>query len=259
MKRRMLDYMQYLESEITSLQSELAEYPSGRLLCARDKKHMKWYLRDSSGLRYIYKNDRPFAEKMAYKRFLEAKLDGFESEKRAVQAYLNQSRNINEIQSDFYSSNSNYLDLLANSVQSSSDYAKEWVSLAYHSCPYKIEQKTCPADGGLMVRSKSESLIASKLFHAGIPFRYECELILPNAVYYPDFTILKPKTNTVVYHEHFGIMDNADYVQHVAEKIINYEMAGIFLGQNLTATFETKQYKLRSDEVDLLINKWNWY
>lgn len=49
-------------------------------------------------------------------------------------------------------------------------------------------------NSGIMMRSKSEVLISNYLLSYHIPFRYECELVLGDSVYYPDFTLLHPLT-----------------------------------------------------------------
>ena len=71
---------------------------------------------------------------------------------------------------------------------------------------------------GLFVRSKNEVLIAEALYAAGLEFWYEkrLELVVKSGdgyntdVEYPDFTIRLPD-GSIVYWEHFGMMDKKDY------------------------------------------------
>ena len=72
---------------------------------------------------------------------------------------------------------------------------------------------------GNMVRSKSEYIIDMNLYMKGIPFRYEAELVLGDAVFYPDFTILDPNTMRVFYWEHLGMIDNPEYYKKAFSKL----------------------------------------
>jgi len=57
-----------------------------------------------------------------------------------------------------------------------------------------------------------------------IPYRYEYPLVLAgNVKVYPDFTILKMPEREEVYLEHFGMMDDIDYVDSAMYKLSTYE------------------------------------
>lgn len=255
MEKRMSDYLRFLNNEIQKIEKEMSSFPPGKLICAKDGKHTKWYLSENGKHRYIYKSERKFAEQMARKRYLQDELEALYKEQKAVKHYLNHNVNFLEVKTNFYSKHSNYLELLVNTIPEKSDYAKEWMNSEFHQNQYKLEKKIFRSDDGTMVRSKSEAIIASKLYHANIPYRYECELVLVNKIYYPDFTILKPKTNELVYHEHCGMMDDYHYVDQFLEKVGNYAQSGIYLGQNLTVTLETEDAPLRLQDVDNLIER----
>lgn len=109
---------------------------------------------------------------------------------------------------------------------------------------------------GERVRSKSEKIIADKLFLLGIPYRYECPLHLSDRlVVYPDFTILRVAERKELYWEHFGMMDDADYVENVMLKISSYEKNGVFLGIDLFATFETSRKPLNARALDVMLKE----
>lgn len=70
------------------------------------------------------------------------------------------------------------------------------------------------------------------------PFRYECALHLGFETIYPDFTILHPLSKKIIYWEHFGLMDNENYIKNVCFKIQQYAQNGIIPSVNLiTQTF----------------------
>lgn len=109
---------------------------------------------------------------------------------------------------------------------------------------------------GERVRSKSEKIIADKLYMLGIPYRYEYPLILEgNIKVYPDFTILKMPERKAVYLEHFGMMDDTDYVTKAIHKLNTYEKNRIYLGVNLFITFETSKKPLNIRALDEIINE----
>ena len=91
---------------------------------------------------------------------------------------------------------------------------------------------------GEYVRSKSELIIADRLFDAGIPYHYEvaCER-KKWIISYPDFLVLNPRTKKEYYWEHFGMMGDPTYLEQTLGKIEKYARYGITLGNNLIATF----------------------
>ena len=58
---------------------------------------------------------------------------------------------------------------------------------------------------------------------------------------YPDFKLLNVNTREEVLLEHFGMMDDAEYVEKNMRKLRLYEKNGYFLGKELLLTFETSQ------------------
>lgn len=57
----MLAESKELEFQINSLQTQLREYPDGKLICARNGSYSKWYISDGKTCTYIPKKDRAFA------------------------------------------------------------------------------------------------------------------------------------------------------------------------------------------------------
>jgi len=65
----------------------------------------------------------------------------------------------------------------------------------------------------IMVRSKSEVIIANLLHERGIPFKYEVPLYAPDGTFYiPDFTITWKGEEW--YWEHLGMLDKEEYRNH---------------------------------------------
>lgn len=101
---------------------------------------------------------------------------------------------------------------------------------------------------GIMVRSKSEVIIANILFERGIKFKYEQLLKAGGKVFSPDFTI--ESNNATYFWEHLGMLDHKDYRRHWDKKKIWYQQH--FPGQLLT----TEESQTLSKEAETLINKY---
>ena len=122
----------------------------------------------------------------------------------------------------------------------------------YNNAQYKTMQ-------GEYVRSKSELHIANMLFTEKIPYRYEDGMTfddVPGRVFYPDFHIMNPRTGKEYYWEHFGMMDDPDYVNEACAKINFYAKHGMLPGDKLIVSFETGHSVLDPEAVEMLIKKY---
>ena len=113
-----------------------------------------------------------------------------------------------------------------------------WRSIKYEGNPYRPEQKIRRTPGGIYVRSKSELLIATHLEYMDIPYRYEAPLVLEGNTVYPDFTILRPADNKLIYWEHMGMLDDFDYAQKASMKLMQYFQCNIRPYDNLITTYD---------------------
>lgn len=76
-----------------------------------------------------------------------------------------------------------------------------------------------------------------------------------NVKVYPDFTILKMPGRECVYLEHFGMLDDSDYIKTIIYKLNTYQKNRIFLGVNLFVTFETSKNAIDAVALDQLIKR----
>ena len=98
---------------------------------------------------------------------------------------------------------------------------------------------------GEAVRSKSEKMIADYFFTHKIPYTYEPGVrLLDGRIVYPDFAALNIKENKTVYWEHLGLVEKDDYATNNFSKLIDYEEAGLLLGDSLVITMETQERPL---------------
>ena len=78
---------------------------------------------------------------------------------------------------------------------------------------------------GIIVRSKSEVIIATALYDNNIKFEYEKAIKISDGIYYPDFTVEK-KNGDIILWEHLGLIDNPDYRNKAYRKILKYNENG---------------------------------
>lgn len=147
-------------------------------------------------------------------------------------------------------------------IMSDDDYVEMWEengkSLMCGVNQYPLDEDTgFRTERGELVRSKSEKILADKLYMKNIPYIYERPLLFKgNIRVYPDFTVLNRYTRNEFYWEHFGMMDKQEYCGKAVEKIRNYQRNGIYQGRKLIATYETSTYPLRVRELEELIEEY---
>ena len=137
---------------------------------------------------------------------------------------------LTEIGESFVDEESLYLG-----VFSREDY--QWMKADFETNPLYREKLLYKTSMGNMVRSKSELNIANVLERLGIPYRYEQKLVVNGNIVYPDFVILLPNRNILIW-EHNGLMDDEDYKKRSYIKIGDYEAAGFRQHKNLIITYE---------------------
>lgn len=251
---QLLAHQKHLIRQISSVQAELSNFPSGTLYCTRNGTHVKWYYKLQSQLLYIPKKDANFARTLARKKYLELHLQSLISELKAITACLNSLSAHPSKTEDFFQNNSPYHELFSSIFQPVSDDLAQWMNAEFeHNTKYP-EQLIHKSASGLMVRSKSEALIATLLSHNRIPFRYECALHLGETVLHPDFTLRHPQTGLTYYWEHFGLMDHLSYRNNVFSKLQLYTANDIIPSIQLITTYENNEHPFDSAYAEYLIH-----
>lgn len=122
---------------------------------------------------------------------------------------------------------------------------EQWMELPYSGLPFQHDDVFIQTQTGVRVRSKSEKILGDLFTDLGLRYKYECPLTLSDGhIYYPDFTFFNPNSQTEIYWEHLGMMDDSGYCQRALSKIRNYEKQGIWRGHQLILTFETSMQPL---------------
>lgn len=242
--------LKQIEKEIPAIENKLQGYPEENLIVAGAGTNTKWYKTLNGKKEYLPKSRLALASNLAGKKYLSKKLMELEEEKKALSNYLKKT---SQNTADDMFTDYRYKELLQREFAHNVPDIEKWRSEEYQHSEKYPERLVHRTYAGHMVRSKSETMIANALYIRKIPYRYECLLELEGQEFYPDFTILHPQTRRIWYYEHFGKMDDPEYVKKVSSKLWIYSRNGLFMGQNLIATFETEKNPLDISQVEQLI------
>lgn len=244
---------QRLEKQINSLESQLKSFPEGKLICSQNGNRYKWFCSDGHNSVYIPKSERKLAEQLAVKKYLLQVKDDLIHEKRAIDFYLR--HHVPAKAEEMLTNMPAYQELLSPYFKSKSQRIEDWKNSPYEQNPFYPEKKIHKTPSGNLVRSKSEALIDMILYTNGIPFRYDCALQLDDYTLYPDFTILNPKTEEIIYWEHFGMMDDPKYSNGKGNRLQRYFDNGIIPFVNMITTYETAERPLTADLVEKIVKE----
>lgn len=209
----------------------------------------------SSNGRYLKKCEVILARNIAQRDYDTQVVKMAEERTKVISAFLKKYEKTN-LKNIYQRMNIHRRKLLDVCVLSDEEYVKQWQNMKYEGKVFSDEMPEIITERGESVRSKSEKIIADKLYSLNIPYRYEYPLVLDgNVKVYPDFTILKMPEREEVYLEHLGMMDDTKYVENTMYKLNNYEKNGIYLGINLFITHETQKNPLNIRVLDSLIRK----
>ncbi|MBQ7919399.1 MAG: ATPase [Lachnospiraceae bacterium] len=245
-----------MEKRIAQVKQELTALPEGKLICAQGNNCYKWYVSDGHHKTYLPKRERRLAEQLAYKKYLTLLLEEMEHEKMAISFYLRHHSSGRNKFTHLLKEQAGYRELLSPHFKSASQELSDWMQTPYEKNLNYPEYLIHETIDGNFVRSKSEAMIYHALYLHKIPFRYECALTVGGETYYPDFTILHPRTGKTYYWEHCGRMDDENYSQRVFSKLHSFNVHGIMPGVQLIVTYESGKYPLRQFEIEEIIEKY---
>lgn len=244
--------MKDLDQQIHNLKEQLEICPPGTLSINKNQNRFKWYYSKDSSRSYLPKSQRPLAEALARKKYLSFRLQELMQKREATALFLSHLSS-QSIESDQLLSTYPYQNLLESYFQLQDETSRIWSSTPFPQNPNFREHLIHKSLSNNLVRSKSEAMIDSALFRYKIPFRYECQLQLGDTVLYPDFTIMHPSSQKIFYWEHFGLMDNPDYIRNTFSKLQVYGSNNIIPSINLITTYETLAAPLGADVIEKII------
>lgn len=242
-----------LEQVIRDTKERLEKAPKGYLRVRKWKNTVEYYYRENENTgngKYLKKSEHHIAEKLAQRDYDKKLVEIATKRKKIIAEFLQNYEKIDP--KDIYSKTKAYRrPLLHDAVLPDEEYINRWEAEMYKGKAFVQDAPIIVTEKGEQVRSKSEKIIADKLYFLGIPYKYECPLQLAgNITVYPDFTILKMPERREVYLEHFGMLDDESYLENILCKISTYEKSGIYPGVNLFITYETGRKPLNTRVLD---------
>lgn len=247
---------QYLLQLKKEKEAALKNVPEGSLRICNNGGRIQYYHRrnpkESNGT-YIREQEKEFVQKLAQKDYDKKVLTEVDKELKATEKYLAVTQSINTKQ--IYENLHKERQKLVSPIWiPKDDFVEAWKKEEYAGKEFTEGTPEFYTAKGERVRSKSEVIIADLLGKNGIPYKYEYPLYLKGVgVVYPDFLALNTRTRKEIWYEHLGMMDDPTYVENAIRKIASYEQNGIFPGENLILTYETKKNPLNQKMVNLII------
>ncbi len=256
-----MQQIKWLESVIAEAQKFLKHAPEGTLHIKYCRKTLQFYWRNSESKRkekYIRCSEKELVKQLAQKDYV-MKLIEFATQKKSELEKNMLTYDSDEIVNFHKRFSTERQSLITPVVISDEAYSELWLERGREetrgSSPYPLDRDSgIMTERGELVRSKSEKIIADKLYMMDIPYLYERPLTLQEGErVYPDFTVLNRKTRKEYYWEHFGMMDKQEYCENAIKKISKYQKAKIYLGTGLIATFETYTQFINMKELEGII------
>ena len=258
MTNKVIDIMnarnEYLSSTIESLEKKITLYPEGKINIRPNKNGFSYVLHEGNTYRYLNKNDNVLIRQLIQKDLIADTIKKAKNEKTILQELL--SKYPEESLEDLYDHLPEKRKKYAVPVfMNNEDFAGYWLSLPYTPKAFGKDSPEYYTIRGERVRSKSEVIIADRLYSKGIPYKYECPLKVGNEIIHPDFTILRLSDRRILYHEHCGMIGDKQYGEDMVDRVNKYGKAGIYTGDRLFFTFEADGHPLDISWLDDFINK----
>lgn len=251
--KELIDRSDMLRKLIQEKTKENQKLPQANIRVDRKGKYFQYYLKEGSyNGKYIPAAEHKQVAKYLQQDYNAKVIRSAKEELKRVEALIKQvnSNNPNEIYSrlplgkqvmvvPFEETDEQFIDKYK-SIESSKEAFRESGQI-YSNC------------NGEEVRSKSEVIISNMLDRLHIPYVYEMPLKLMNVTVHPDFTLINAEKRRVIYYEHFGMLDDEEYLRKTLFKIQQYEESGLYLGRDLIITGETSTQPLNIKLAERII------
>lgn len=243
-----------LTKSIEDIEKKCRTFPEGWInIRCRNGKFYYYFAGADDKDRFLTRKDAPLIEQLIQKDYLNKVLRGAKTEQKAIVKMLRIYPET--LAEDVYNSLPEGRKLYATPINVCDEaFAQKWMNTPYKRKPFKKDAPVFTTLKGERVRSKSEAMIADRLFSKGIPYRYECPLKIGGRIIHPDFSILRMSDRKILYHEHCGKMGDPDYKEDMVERANLYSEGGIVLGDRLFYTFESDTAPLNTMTLDRLID-----
>lgn len=264
--RPIQDQLAYVERLITKAARTIQKSPEGHLIVRDKGSKTEWYMsRGEEGRVYLPKKEHALAQRLAqaaYAREFLKKAEAMRKELKQLEA-LGAERSASVM---YHALSEPYeklsvprKQLVEAYVLPDEEFVRTWEQQAFEGKGFAPDAPMYLTEKGERVRSKSEKMIADKLFRLGLSYHYEQPIVLKGiGRLYPDFTLLDLMERCIVLLEHYGLMDDPEYRKSTFWKIDQYEMNGFPLGTLLLCSFESAEHPLDLTSIEQMLNARFW-
>lgn len=249
------DRCDLIEETIKNIEKKLKSLPAGWInIRYQNGKAFYYHAKYKSKDRFLTRADAVLIKQLLQKRYLKEVLRAAKNELAALSKML--SLYPEDLPEELYEKLPEELRTGVEPViLGDGQDVLEWMAEPYVGKPFKEDAPVYMTIRGERVRSKSEVMIADRMYARGVPYKYECPIMIEGQVIHPDFSMKRMSDNKIIYHEHCGMMDDPEYFKDLVERISLYNQAGILQGNRLTFTFETSDKPLDIRIIDRLIDE----
>lgn len=261
-----MNQLNRIEEQIAILEHRVETLPKGKIkTCTRKDGFISIYYcyENEEGKtivdRYLSKTkDSELIKKLAQKQYYSDVLTNLKNEQKAL-SVMCKSYKPEEKYMVYEGLQESRKQYISNVFTAPEKLYEKWCRepfLPYEEYKQKLIHRT---ERGELVRSKSEVIIANKLYQYKdvIYYKYEAPLYLKSLgeEVRPDFTIMRKKDAKIIYWEHEGMLDTEKYANKNVRKINGYIKDGIIPGDKLILTFETSEIPVDIECVERLIQR----
>ena len=245
-----------ISKTVENIEKELSLMPEGRINIRKHGNHTYYYHTGTKSKdKYLSKNDTPLIKALIQKSYLKSVLKTAKQELAALEKMMKiYPENLPE--EEFDKLPEERKKLATPIIPGDEKNARKWMDAPYTRKPFKKGTPVFMTMRGERVRSKSEMIIADRLYANGIPYRYECPLMVGKEIIHPDFSLLRMSDGKVMYHEHCGKMTDPQYYDDLVDRVNKYNQAGIIQGDRLTFTFESQDKPFDVRVIDRMIREY---
>lgn len=259
-----------LLAAITTIDKRLRKSIEGRLRMARRKNSVHYFhVKSPADIvgDYIPQSDVSTIKALAQKDYDKCALKELQRELFIIDKFLKeyQPECLNAVYGNLAPERQRFLQPVRLPDE---EFAEQWLAVKYSGKGMAADAPLLETSRGERVRSKSEVIIADTLDRLKIPYRYEFPHQLKvrrnsrgrdssrrTVTFHPDFTCLNIRTRREFIWEHFGRMDDLEYIAETLGKFETYTANGIFPGESLIFTMETQERPLNPATVEALARK----
>lgn len=260
LRKLLIQRKETLQLLILKCNKWLSSAPEGSLRISCSGRAVSFYLQSEK----YHKEEKPLKiskqriliEKLIRKDYYSKLIPAAKEELKAVESLLQikDNQTLAKIFDKLHPERQKFVSRVEETRESS---LENWLNLPESAAEPRSGSYYIPTERGELVRSRNEYLIANALFHSGIPYKYEFPYEAVNGkILHPDFYVRNINTGQSFFWEHFGMMDDPNYVESsFMYKMKLYAADGLLPGQGLITSFSNRNHSLEPEEIKLLIEK----